>query len=92
MLKAEHLLQQLLFGLETALQESAKEFEKIVMEKFARTVVLNDKKIQLRCSEAQRTVEVKKLQTPSNLLHLEALQNCLGSANFTMYALWLSVN
>ena len=57
-MKAENLLQQLLFGLESILSETLDEFRKIIREKFEIIKDLNIKKIQLKCSEAQRRAEV----------------------------------
>lgn len=57
--KAENLLKQLLFGLETALSQITSEFGKIVIEKYEKMMDLNDKKIQLQCSEIQRRMEVR---------------------------------
>ena len=51
-------MQQLLFGLESVLSVTTIEFKKIVTEKYDMIKDLNDKKIQLKCSEAQRRTEV----------------------------------
>ena len=56
--KSKHLLQQLLFGLEQATFEAVEELDKIVAEKYEAVADLNDKKIQLKCSEVQRRKEV----------------------------------
>lgn len=56
--KGEGLLTQLLFGLESALSQSKVEFRNIVDAKYENIKDLNDKKIQLKCSEVQRNLEV----------------------------------
>ena len=58
MAKAEDLLTQLLFGLEDALNEAIESLVKSMEEQFEKTRDLNDKKIQLKCSEVQRKTEV----------------------------------
>jgi len=57
--RSDSLLKQLLFGLESSLSESTSDLKNVLEEKFEMTVELNDKKIQLKCSETQRQVEVK---------------------------------
>ena len=56
--KAKSLLTQLLFGLKDALNDALGSLEKSMEEQFEKTKDLNDKKIQLKCSEVQRKVEV----------------------------------
>lgn len=56
--KAKSLLSQLLFGLEDALDDALGALEKSMEEQYERTKDLNDKKIQLKCSEVQRKIEV----------------------------------
>ena len=60
MAKAEDLLTQLLFGLENALNEAIESLVRSMEEQFEKTRDLNDKKIQLKCSEVQRKLEVLK--------------------------------
>ena len=58
---AEDLLRQLLFGLEDATEEALGDLESSIREIFEKTQNLNDKKIQLKCSEVQRRVEVRQM-------------------------------
>lgn len=59
MTKASDLLTQLLFGLEDALREALEALSRSMEEQYEKTRDLNVKKIQLRCSEVQRKVEVR---------------------------------
>ena len=61
-MRAEKLLTQLLFGLESSILQKTNELGRILMEKFEQTAELNDKKIQLKCSEIQRHIEVFMMQ------------------------------
>lgn len=67
--KAEDLLTQLLFGLEDALREAVEALTRSMEEQYEKTRDLNDKKIQLKCSEVQRKIEVtlKYTYKPSSL-------------------------
>ena len=56
--QSEDLLKQLLFGLEAATADAVDGLKSTIKEIFEKTLNLNDKKIQLRCSEVQRQVEV----------------------------------
>ncbi len=58
MTKAQTLLKQLLFGLESSLSDSTNDLNNILSEKFEMTLELNDKKIQLKCGEIQQQIEV----------------------------------
>ena len=58
MTKAQTLLKQLLFGLESSLSDSTNDLNNILTEKFEMTLELNDKKIQLKCGEIQQQIEV----------------------------------
>ena len=49
-----------MFGLESATEEALQGLKASVQEIFEKTQNLNDKKIQLRCSEVQRRVEVRQ--------------------------------
>ena len=59
MTKAETLLKQLLFGLDSSTLESTSHLTNVLKEKFEMTLELNDKKIQLKCSEMQHQIEVR---------------------------------
>lgn len=63
--KAQNLLKQLLLGLESALKSALGELLEIASEKFEMTTDLNVKKIQLKCSEVQQKVEVRKILSVS---------------------------
>ena len=56
--QSEDLLEQLLFGLEDATEEAIDGLRSSIDEIFEKTRNLNDKKIQLKCGEVQRQVEV----------------------------------
>ena len=58
--QSRDLLEQLLFGLESATAEAVEGLVASVREIFEKTQNLNDKKIQLKCSEVQRRVEVRQ--------------------------------
>ncbi len=60
MTKAGGLLSQLLFGLEDVLREALETLTKSMEEQYEKMRDLNVKKIQLRCSEVQRKVEVSQ--------------------------------
>ena len=60
MQQSKDLLEQLLFGLESATAEALEGLGASVREIFEKTQNLNDKKIQLKCSEVQRRVEVRQ--------------------------------
>ncbi len=62
MIKAKDLLTQLLLGLEDALREAVEALKKSMEEQYEKTRDLNDKKIQLRCSEVQRKIEVSTVE------------------------------
>ena len=62
MTKAKDLLTQLLLGLEDALREAVEALKKSMEEQYEKTRDLNDKKIQLRCSEVQRKIEVSTVE------------------------------
>lgn len=49
-----------MFGLESATAEAVEGLGASVREIFEKTQNLNDKKIQLKCSEVQRRVEVRQ--------------------------------
>ena len=59
--QSKNLLTQLLFGLESATEEALEGLKAIVQEIYEKTQNLNDKKIQLKCGEAQRRIEVRQL-------------------------------
>ncbi len=61
MSKAGDLLTQLLFGLEDALREALEALVKSMEGQYERTRDLNVKKIQLRCTEVQKKVEVSAI-------------------------------
>ena len=61
--QSRDLLEQLLFGLESATAEAVEGLGASVREIFEKTQNLNDKKIQLKCSEVQRRVEVRQRVT-----------------------------
>ena len=58
--QSKNLLTQLLFGLESATEEALQGLEASVQEIYEKAQNLNDKKIQLKCSEVQRRVEVRQ--------------------------------
>ncbi len=70
MTKAQTLLKQLLFGLESSLSDSTNDLNNILTEKFEMTLELNDKKIQLKCGEIQQQIEVS-VWHECNLWNLE---------------------
>ena len=62
------MLKQLLFGLEDATVEAVDGLRASINEVFEKTQNLNDKKIQLKCGEMQRQVEVRSMNVTVTLL------------------------